>query len=70
MYICLCNALKEQACHEAAAQPGTRNAGCVYRRLGCRVRCGACVSTMQEIVEHVQGNPKPVPQPAEAEAED
>lgn len=54
MIICMCNALGERQCREAAAHPETRNAGCVYRRLGCRVRCGACVATMQEIVDHTR----------------
>lgn len=54
MIVCLCNALKERECREAAARPETRGPGCVYRRLGCRVRCGACVATMREIVEHAQ----------------
>jgi len=52
MIVCLCNALRERECREAAARPGTRGPGCVYRQLGCRVRCGACVDTMREIVEH------------------
>ncbi|MEZ5864080.1 MAG: hypothetical protein R3D25_08455 [Geminicoccaceae bacterium] len=54
MIICICNVLRERECREAAAHPETRNAGCVYRRLGCRVRCGACVTTMQEIVSHMR----------------
>ena len=52
MIVCLCNALGERECREAASRPGVRGPGCVYRRLGCRVRCGACVATMREIVEH------------------
>ncbi len=54
MIVCICNALRERDCREAASHPQTRNAGCVYRRLGCRVRCGACVATMQEIVQHMR----------------
>lgn len=52
MLVCLCNALGERECREAASRPGVRGPGCVYRHLGCRVRCGACVATMREIVEH------------------
>jgi bacterioferritin-associated ferredoxin len=37
-----------------AARPETRGPGCIYRQLGCRVRCGACVSTMRDIVDHVR----------------
>ena len=54
MIVCLCNALGERECREAAARPGVRGPGCVYRALGCRVRCGACVATMREIVTHVR----------------
>jgi bacterioferritin-associated ferredoxin len=50
--ICLCNALGERECREAAARPGVKGPGCIYRQFGCRVRCGACVATMSEIVEH------------------
>jgi bacterioferritin-associated ferredoxin len=52
MIVCLCNALRERECREVAARPATRDAGCVFRQLGCRVRCGACMETMREIVEH------------------
>ena len=54
MIVCLCNALNERDCREAAARPETRGPGCVYRQLGCRVRCGACLATMREIVDHAQ----------------
>lgn len=54
MIVCVCNALGERLCREVAARPQTRDAGCVYRQLGCRVRCGACVATMRDIVEHVR----------------
>ncbi len=54
MMVCVCNALGERQCREVAARPTTRGPGCVYRALGCRVRCGACVATMREIVSHVQ----------------
>lgn len=51
MIVCICNVLRESDCREAATAPDVRRAGCVYRRLGCRVRCGACVTTMQAIVD-------------------
>ena len=54
MIVCVCNALGDRQCREVAARPGTRGPGCIYRQLGCRVRCGACIGTMQEIVEHVR----------------
>ncbi len=54
MIVCVCNELREKDCREAAGDPSVRRAGCVYRRLNCRVRCGACVSTMQSIVEELR----------------
>lgn len=54
MIVCICNALRERDCREAAGAPEVKRAGCVYRRLGCRVRCGACVATMQAIVEELR----------------
>jgi bacterioferritin-associated ferredoxin len=54
MFVCLCNALRERDCKTAAAHPDTRSPACIYRRLGCQVRCGACVKTMREIIEYVR----------------
>jgi bacterioferritin-associated ferredoxin len=57
LIVCLCNALGERECREAAARPGVKGPGCVYRQFGCRVRCGACVATMREIVEASRAAP-------------
>ena len=54
MIVCVCNELREKECREAAGDPSVRRADCVYRRLNCRVRCGACVSTMQAIVDEMR----------------
>ena len=54
MIVCVCNELREKDCREAAGDPSVRRASCVYRRLNCRVRCGACVSTMESIVEELR----------------
>ena len=54
MIICVCNVLRERDCREAAGAPEVRRAGCVYRRLKCRVRCGACVATMTAIVDELR----------------
>ena len=56
MIVCVCNALREKDCREAAGDPSVRRASCVYRRLNCRVRCGACVTTMQSIVEELRAD--------------
>jgi bacterioferritin-associated ferredoxin len=49
MIVCVCNVLCEQRCREAAGHPESRSVGCIYRRLGCRVRCGKCVPFMQDL---------------------
>lgn len=54
MIVCVCNALGERQCREVASRPETRGPGCIYRQLGCRVRCGACVGTMRGIIDHVR----------------
>jgi|GEM_PF-706198 len=54
MIVCICNALREKDCRDAAAAPEVQRAGCVYRRLNCRVRCGACVATMKAIVDELR----------------
>ena len=54
MIVCICNALRERDCREAAVEPDVRRAGCVYRLLNCRVRCGACVATMTAIVDELK----------------
>ena len=54
MIVCICNALREKDCREAAGSPTVRRAGCVYRQLKCRVRCGACVATMKAIVDELR----------------
>jgi bacterioferritin-associated ferredoxin len=54
MIVCVCNALREKDCREVAAAPDVRSTGCVYRRLNCRVRCGACLATMQAIVDELR----------------
>jgi bacterioferritin-associated ferredoxin len=54
MIVCICNTLREKDCREAAGSPAVRRAGCVYRQLNCRVRCGACVATMKAIVDELR----------------
>ncbi len=54
MIVCVCNALREKDCRDAAASPDVRDTAGVYRRLNCRVRCGACVATMQAIVDELR----------------
>lgn len=55
VFVCVCNGLREKDCRAAAEHPDTCCAGCVYRRLGCRVRCGACMPTMRDLVAGIKG---------------
>jgi bacterioferritin-associated ferredoxin len=55
MILCVCNALSENACREAACRPECRGVGCVYRLLGARVRCGRCVPYMRALVGETRG---------------
>lgn len=54
MIVCVCNALGEGACREAARRPECQTAGCIYRGLGARVRCGRCVPHMQALLDDVK----------------
>jgi bacterioferritin-associated ferredoxin len=49
MIVCVCNALGERRCQERACEEDCRTVGCIYRGLGCRVRCGKCLPFMREI---------------------
>ena len=54
MIVCVCNSLREGACREAACRDECRGAGCVYRMLGARVRCGRCVPHMRALVDEAR----------------
>ena len=74
MIICVCNALCEKRCLETAARPECRSVGCIYRALGCSVRCGKCVPFMREIFTAARsagasaGQVDPAGAPASADA--
>ncbi|BCX18318.1 MAG: hypothetical protein KatS3mg117_2000 [Geminicoccaceae bacterium] len=55
MIVCVCNALSESRCREAACRPECKTVGCVYRLQGARVRCGRCLPHMQALLEEVRG---------------
>ena len=54
MIVCICNVLSESACRAAACNPECRTVGCVYRQLGCKVRCGKCVPMMAELFQEAR----------------
>jgi bacterioferritin-associated ferredoxin len=49
MILCVCNGLSERDIRAAAATCGGDTVGCVYRCLGCRVRCGKCVPYVADV---------------------
>ena len=55
MIVCVCNALGEAACRRAAGRPECRTVGCIYRRLGVRVRCGRCLPHMAALYAEERG---------------
>jgi bacterioferritin-associated ferredoxin len=65
MIVCVCNGLRERACRETAGSGRCRGVGCIYRELGCRVRCGRCVPMMQEIFREHRGGAAPAATGAE-----
>lgn len=52
--VCVCNALSESRCREAACRPDCKTVGCLYRLQGARVRCGRCLPHMQALLEEVR----------------
>ena len=59
MIICICNHLNDATCAAAIDRPGCRSVGCVYRQLGCRIRCGRCVPTMAALFRKLRHQPLP-----------
>ncbi len=68
MIVCVCNALREGTCREAACRPECRGPGCVYRLLGARVRCGRCVPHVRALFEEERAGRQAAPSAAEAVA--
>jgi len=57
MYICICNALRDQDLKAAASQPGVKSSACVFKRCDSRPKCGRCLPDVAEIVSSVQIEP-------------
>jgi len=66
MYVCICNSLTDRDVRRAAQESGERRCPkTVYRRLGCRPRCGRCLSFAGEIIAEGEETTAPaVPLPA------
>jgi bacterioferritin-associated ferredoxin len=70
MILCVCNGLSERDIRTAAATCGGSTVGCVYRCLGCRVRCGKCVPYVADVAREAMATDAPAaPTPARAVVE-
>ncbi len=49
MYVCICHAIRESDVRRVVCDGEITMAG-VYKRLGCRPRCGTCVGTMAQTI--------------------
>ncbi|MEQ9663006.1 MAG: (2Fe-2S)-binding protein [Parasphingopyxis sp.] len=50
MVVCICNAIREKDLR-AAARKGAQTPSMAYAQMGCRARCGQCVSFAREIIK-------------------
>tara|TARA_R110000868_G_scaffold29080_5_gene108321 strand:+ start:4393 stop:4575 length:183 start_codon:yes stop_codon:yes gene_type:complete len=53
MFVCLCNAIRENEVRELA-RTGARTADRVYEALGCEAHCATCTDFIQTIVDSEQ----------------
>lgn len=69
MILCVCNGLSERDIRTAALSCRGSTVGCVYRCLGCRVRCGKCVPYVADVArEAMAAGERAAPARAAAEA--
>ncbi|QLC23295.1 (2Fe-2S)-binding protein [Parasphingopyxis sp. CP4] len=50
MVVCICNAIREKDLR-AAAKKGASTPCSAYQQMGCKPRCGQCVSFAREIIQ-------------------
>jgi bacterioferritin-associated ferredoxin len=65
MYVCLCNALKENDVRTAARLCGSARPRDVYAHLGCAIDCGACTRFARSLITEAQAAVNPALLPAE-----
>ena len=51
MYVCVCNAIREDELRHAARRVAG-NAEAVYEAIGCAVQCGTCLDEAEETIAH------------------
>ena len=49
MYVCVCNAIREDELRHAARRV-VGNAEAVYEAIGCQVQCGTCLDEAEETI--------------------
>jgi len=50
MVVCICNAIREKDLR-AAVQKGAETPSSAYAQMGCKARCGQCVSFARKIIQ-------------------
>jgi len=53
MYVCICNAFTCKDVKRVKSQ-GALNPRQVYKKLGCRMQCGKCVETIDNVLKEDQ----------------
>jgi bacterioferritin-associated ferredoxin len=51
MYVCVCNAIREDELRHAARRV-EGDAEAVYAAIGCAVQCGTCLDEAEETIAH------------------
>lgn len=51
MYVCVCNAIREDELRHAARRV-EGDAEAVYAAIGCAVQCGTCLEEAEETIAH------------------
>ncbi len=70
MILCVCNGLSERDIRTAALSCRGSTVGCVYRCLGCRVRCGKCVPYVADVArEAMAAGERATPAPSRSATE-
>ena len=53
MYVCICNAFTCRGVRRVKSQ-GVSKSRQVYKKLGCRIQCGKCLETIDNVLKEEQ----------------
>lgn len=53
MYVCICNAFTCRDVRRVKSQ-GVSKSSQVYKKLGCRIQCGKCLETIDNVLKEDQ----------------